>query len=153
MSTALEKAHEARRLAKEAGQTIVRLDPIEKAKKKPKSLRLAVNAKCWDCVGGTSDPGPRGRIRDCTVTRCPLHPVRPYQKGAEDEAEAAGEDEIAHVKNIVQEGLTLYALLSDDRILQSPVFESEEEAQRIISNPLIAVEELFDAGWVEARDV
>lgn len=61
------------------GRATPRLDPVAKAKTKPKSLRLAVTAKCWDCVGGDADPGPRQRIRECGVRRCPLHPVRPYQ--------------------------------------------------------------------------
>ena len=148
MSTALEKAHEARRAAKEAGQTVVRLDPIEKAKRKPKSLRLAINAKCWDCVGGASDPGPRGRIRDCTVTKCPLHPNRPYQKGAEDEAEA-GEDEIT-IRNVVREGVALYALLSDERILRSPEFRDESTAEDSLGNHPSTVAELLAEGWVEA---
>lgn len=123
MSTALEKAHAARKARAAAGEVLVRLDPIEKAKKKPKSLRLAVSAKCWDCVGGASDPGPRARIRDCTVTKCPLHNVRPYQKKGGGE-----EDEDVVVQNAVLEGQKVFVLLSDGRILQGS-FESEEEAQ------------------------
>ena len=29
-----------------------------------------------------------GRIGSCELTRCPLHPVRPWQRGEEDEGEA-----------------------------------------------------------------
>lgn len=75
----LDKARAAMRARRAAGEEIVRLDPIEKAKRNPKSLRLAITAKCWDCVGGMADPNPRARIRDCGVSRCSLYPVRPYQ--------------------------------------------------------------------------
>jgi hypothetical protein len=55
-------------------------DPLKAAEANPGSLRKAVNAKCWDCVGAGQDPNPRGAIRDCGVTACPLFAVRPYQK-------------------------------------------------------------------------
>lgn len=71
---------------REAGEKIERLDPIEKAARNPKSLRLAINAKCWDCVGGPADPAPRRRIGECAQTRCSLHPVRPYQRDEADDA-------------------------------------------------------------------
>lgn len=71
-----------------AAGAIVRFDPIEKAHHNPHSLRLAINAKCWDCQGGACDPAPRRRIRECSLTRCSLHPVRPYQR-ADDEPESA----------------------------------------------------------------
>lgn len=55
-------------------------DPIAKAKANPKSLRAAINGKCWDCVGADADPNPRGRIRDCTSeATCTLWPLRPYR--------------------------------------------------------------------------
>lgn len=78
MSEALKKAHEAMRLRKEQGIPLVRLDPIEKSKQNPKSLRLAINGKCWDCC-----LGQRTEIRDCQVLSCTLHHLRPYQ--AEDD--------------------------------------------------------------------
>ena len=59
---------------------IQRLNPLEKAGKNPKSLRLAVNAKCYECEGEDYDPGWRGRIKNCIIPDCSLHPVRPYQK-------------------------------------------------------------------------
>jgi hypothetical protein len=55
------------------------LDPLERARRNPRSLSLAVKARCWDCVGAGADPNPRGEIRDCRATACPLHPARPYQ--------------------------------------------------------------------------
>jgi hypothetical protein len=76
----LELARKKRKEMIEAGEKVERLDPIQKAAQKPGSLRLAVNAKCWDCVGAGADPNPRGLIRDCTCgSSCPLYSVRPYQ--------------------------------------------------------------------------
>jgi hypothetical protein len=71
---------EARRKAAESP----RLDPIEKAMRNPTSLRLAINAKCYDCEGRDADPNVRQRIGDCRVPKCPLYPVRPYQHLAPD---------------------------------------------------------------------
>ncbi|TDR23898.1 hypothetical protein [Marinicella litoralis] len=53
--------------------------PIEKALEKPTSLRLAINAKCFDCIGCGFDPKPTDAIRNCEINGCPLWPVRPYQ--------------------------------------------------------------------------
>lgn len=82
----IEAAQAAMRARREAGETVERLDPLEKARRNPNSLRMAVNAKCWDCVGGDADVGVRKRIGECSVARCPLHPVRPYQRGDDGEA-------------------------------------------------------------------
>lgn len=53
--------------------------PIEKAQDKPTSLRLAINGKCFDCIGCGFDPSPQNEIRNCQITTCPLWNVRPYQ--------------------------------------------------------------------------
>ena len=86
-NTALEKARQKREQMKRDGIEVERLDPIQKARKNPKSLRAAINGKCWDCVGADGDPNPRKRIRECLAGDwCPLHPVRPYQaKNREDD--------------------------------------------------------------------
>ena len=87
MTPALEKARAARAAKLAAGEPIERLDPIERAKLKPTSLRAAINGKCASCVcwvGG--DPNPRERIRECPSTKCPLWPVRPYQRGEKEAA-------------------------------------------------------------------
>jgi hypothetical protein len=75
-------------------------DPIKKALARPRSLRLAINAMCWDCIGAGADPNPRAAIRECSITRCPLHTLRPYQKvedakdeGVETETETETEVE------------------------------------------------------------
>lgn len=49
-------------------------NPEEKAKANPKSLRLAINAKCWDCTCGQ-----RMEIKLCEMTDCSLHQLRPYK--------------------------------------------------------------------------
>ena len=57
-----------------------RLNPLEKARMNPRSLRLAVNAKCFDCEGLGADPDWKWRVGNCLITECSLHPVRPYQR-------------------------------------------------------------------------
>jgi len=52
-----------------------RLDPIEKAKRNLKSLRLAVNAKCYDCTCGQ-----RQEVKNCTASKCLLYSSMPWQK-------------------------------------------------------------------------
>ena len=68
----LEKARIARQRNKELG--IKPLDPIEKSKANPKSLRLAINAKCFDCCCGQ-----KTEVRQCTVESCSLWKLRPWK--------------------------------------------------------------------------
>lgn len=49
------------------------------------SLRNAINDKCRDCIydplaGGTW----RAQVEMCTVTRCPLYPVRPVTEATRE---------------------------------------------------------------------
>jgi hypothetical protein len=67
-----------------AGVQFVKLNPIEKAKKNPKSLTMAVRAKCFECCGSGQDSNVRQTVADCTVHLCPLHPHRPWQNKRED---------------------------------------------------------------------
>lgn len=59
------------------------LNPMAKAKNNSPSLRLAVNAHCYMCMGG-SEKDLRtlksivSDIRGCTSNLCPLRPVRPF---------------------------------------------------------------------------
>lgn len=53
----------------------VPLDPFEKLATNPSSLRLSINAKCYDCVGRQ-----KKEIELCTMTTCPLYNVRPLPK-------------------------------------------------------------------------
>lgn len=59
------------------GKTWVIKTPLQKwQESEKKSLRLAIDAKCWECSHGQRD-----EIVHCAVTACPLHCIRPYQKG------------------------------------------------------------------------
>lgn len=81
MLTPLEKAHAKRREMAEKGIKVERLSPVEKAKKNPTSLRMAINAHCWMCAGNGDDGAKftRETIRDCQVSLCPLLTHRPYR--------------------------------------------------------------------------
>ena len=81
-SKALQAAHAARAAMAAAGEKIERLNPTERAAKNPRSLRLAVTAKCFECVGSGQDRGWRDCVRECTVTRCSLWRVRPGARTA-----------------------------------------------------------------------
>lgn len=91
--SALEQARLRLREKRAAGIT-VRRDPVEKARAKPNSLRLAVTAKCVECMGGPDVTGFRKDIRNCTSSSCPLYAVRPYQHKEEDEDGVSAEGEI-----------------------------------------------------------
>ena len=51
-----------------------RLNPIEKAKVNPNSLRAGINAKCFDCCCDQYK-----EVTHCLVKDCPLLPLRPWQ--------------------------------------------------------------------------
>ena len=76
----LRKAQAKQKALREQGIKIELLGPYEKHLRDPKSLRKAITAKCWDCVGADADPNPRGQIRDCIMDDCPLWTVRPWQR-------------------------------------------------------------------------
>jgi hypothetical protein len=55
-----------------------RKTPLEQFQANPRSRKLAIKAKCWDCMGGASEPGVYRRIRECPQERtCPLWKFRP----------------------------------------------------------------------------
>ena len=82
---ALEAAREVQRRMRERGE-VVRRTPLEKLRDRPTSLRAAVTAKCFDCVGGEhADQGYRRAVRECPAGACPLHRVRPYQPGLQED--------------------------------------------------------------------
>ena len=70
------------------------LDPYQRALRNPKSLMLAIRAKCWHCEGAGADSGWQRRIRTCAVRDCPLWHVRPYQEGA---AQSGGDDPVSNI--------------------------------------------------------
>lgn len=80
MNPGLEAAQLKREELKRAGIQPERLDPIERAKRNPTSLRLAINAECFRCVGQGDDANPARLIRECEVKTCGLWNVRPHQK-------------------------------------------------------------------------
>ena len=51
------------------------MNPIEKARANPKSLRYAINAQCFSCSGMQ-----KIEITLCSCKDCPLYNLRPYQK-------------------------------------------------------------------------
>lgn len=81
MSESLTLAREKQKALRESGGNTAQKTPIERAQNKPTSLRLAVTAKCWECMGGGIEGRTHTRkaIRECTSRSCPLLPVRPYQ--------------------------------------------------------------------------
>lgn len=83
-NVAISAALARQRAMREAGIEIERLDPIEKARRHPHSLRLAITAKCVECMGGVTEPNFRAHIRECSSSRCSLYPIRPYQHGQKD---------------------------------------------------------------------
>ncbi|WP_198321695.1 MULTISPECIES: hypothetical protein [Methylococcus] len=87
----LEKARVAMAEKRAAGE-LERLNPIEKARRNPTSLRLAINGKCWDCVGCGADPNPQRAIGQCRIPACTLWPVRPYQHMAEPDNDSVTEE-------------------------------------------------------------
>lgn len=69
----------ARRERNEAGLLATR-SPIEKLADNPTSLRLAVDSKCWDCMGAGGDPCVNWSVGNCRTKACPLWAVRPHQR-------------------------------------------------------------------------
>lgn len=64
---------------REAGGKVERMTPLERAHANPKSKALAIKAACWQCSSGQRD-----EIKYCTVTKCGLYFVRPYQSKTEE---------------------------------------------------------------------
>ena len=56
---------------------VVQKNPMDRHLDDPKSIRKAVHAQCFDCMGRSS--GYRVDIRGCTSNGCPLFNFRPYK--------------------------------------------------------------------------
>lgn len=58
---------------------------IKRSQKDPNSRAKAINAFCFNCMGGTINEMPESgwkkEIRFCTDENCPLYSFRPYQTG------------------------------------------------------------------------
>lgn len=72
---AIQKAQEALRKKREAGEKIERLDPVQKSMRNDRSLRLAINGKCFDCCAGQ-----KREVSLCNIKKCTLWRFRPYAK-------------------------------------------------------------------------
>lgn len=81
----LDKARLKKDELKAAG-LLVRTSPTDKSRADPTSLRKAITAFCYECMGGDGEAGVRGHVRNCTSPKCSLFAVRPWQR---DEDEAA----------------------------------------------------------------
>jgi hypothetical protein len=54
------------------------ITPIHRARLHPKSLRLAINAQCYECIYDKSDVGTwRQQVAACPSANCPLYCQRP----------------------------------------------------------------------------
>jgi hypothetical protein len=54
------------------------ITPTQRSKLNPKSLRLAINAQCYDCIYDKSDVGTwRQQVAACPSANCPLYCQRP----------------------------------------------------------------------------
>ncbi len=57
---------------------------VRRASRNPVSRKAAIEAMCFQCMGGTAeslpDPGWKNDIRHCTARDCALWPHRPYQE-------------------------------------------------------------------------
>ena len=70
---ALQEAAKIYRSKVSSGE-IQPLTHAQKAAKNPKSLRLAINAKCFDCCCDQ-----KHEVKLCVMTDCSLWPLRPWQ--------------------------------------------------------------------------
>lgn len=71
-----------------------RSTPLERLAADPKSLRKAINAYCYGCVGGEGGgQNPYRLVRECPSTACELYAVRPWQQKGADESEETPEEE------------------------------------------------------------
>ncbi len=87
--TPLEKAHEKMKQMRADGWRPIQLNPIDKAKKNPNSLKLAIRAMCWTCEGKDNDPGVKQRVSLCSISSCPLWLHRPWQSIKDHASESA----------------------------------------------------------------
>jgi hypothetical protein len=54
------------------------ITPIQRSRLQPNSLRLAINAQCYECIYDKSDVGTwRQQVEACPSINCPLYCQRP----------------------------------------------------------------------------
>lgn len=66
------------KLGEDGSEVGSRISPIQKALRSPKSLRAAINAKCYECSGFY-----RPEVTACEAYNCPLWNLRPWQRKGE----------------------------------------------------------------------
>lgn len=71
---AVEAMMAARVLKKQNNIQIIKRTKLEVWESDKFSLRKSIDAKCYDCSNYQTD-----EVRYCTVTKCPLWFVRPFQ--------------------------------------------------------------------------
>jgi hypothetical protein len=87
MLDADERVQNLRRAAEERKAAGVTITPehnwVKKSIADPKSMKKAIAAMCFQCMGGTEDDLPDGGwkdlIRTCTAPTCALFRFRPYK--------------------------------------------------------------------------
>jgi len=57
-----------------------RVSPLAKAQADPLSPRKAINAFCYECMGGDGEPNAKVHVRNCTAPKCLLFQLRPWQQ-------------------------------------------------------------------------
>jgi len=78
LNSGLKKAHKKRQEMRDAGIEIKKRNPYEILEDNPKSMRAAINAKCYDCNGEESW---LARTKYCNITDCSLWSFRKGGKG------------------------------------------------------------------------
>lgn len=75
-----EAAKQAKQQQIEQGnlQVVHRMNPIDRAKADPTSLRKAIDHNCYECIYDAETSGTwREQVRKCSCLECPLYNVRP----------------------------------------------------------------------------
>ena len=54
--------------------------PVDRLKRNPRSRKAAIDAYCWNCLGGDGSVGVTRMIRECSSPGCALFAFRPYQQ-------------------------------------------------------------------------
>ena len=72
--TPIERGREVRQARVKLGLS-KRRSPIQVSKEKPNSMRCAINANCYECVGRSVWVE---KVRNCSNKECFFHSVRPH---------------------------------------------------------------------------
>lgn len=72
--TPLEKGRLKAKENREAGIPVVVLNPDEKSKASPNSLKAAITNMCWQCANEQ-----KMEVKLCPITSCALYSHRPWQ--------------------------------------------------------------------------